>query len=178
MILKPVILYTFIYEKARYNMANEAYFMILCSILSIIPAGIVAIVFLFKTVAISRDMHKMLDTIETIMQDSSNTKYDYHTLLNQIHTAESEAHKVGMKMISIEESLTALSNKWSSRERTENRDRRKVKEKEVETVEEEAEQEMLPLPPGFKLPIDQAFANSPQSQQTIPVRKFGHMPGR
>lgn len=156
-------------------MIIQWYFIVICGLLSIIPAGVAVVVFVFKYVELKGIYETLLNRQNSLRDDSVKIDHEYSSLLNKISTAEAEAHKVGIKLINVEESLVSLSNKWNSRERSEKAEsRRKEKEKEIDDDNEEfidPNQQTLPL-----FPIPQQ--NQSPVNTTPNMRKFGQMPGR
>jgi len=147
------------------------FLIILLAVSSIIPSLIVAVVLFLRQEAMRQD-------IKTAVHQVALIERDHKTLIDQTadtltKTAVNAADIAGVKlrMAAIEESFIALSNKWNSRLRIENREKRKeAKDDLPDPVYEE-----IPGTVQQQLPFPNVPLTFPQKNNK---RKFGEMPGR
>lgn len=149
-----------------------AFLITLLAILSIIPSLIVAVVLFLRQEAMRAD-------IKTAVHQTSMIERDYKSLVEQTadtmsKTAVNGADIAGIKLriAAVEESFIALSNKWNSRLRME---QKAEKRKEGPAAEED------PIPVYEEIPgtIQQQIPFPPVNRQGPHngKRRFGQMPG-
>lgn len=152
------------------EMTTSAY--LLFGLLSIIPALIVLVVCFLRIEAIKGDVAEACHKVTLITKDHDHILSEYASLNTKIIDAATESHATTTRMISLEETIVALGNKWNSRERAEKTaERRKEKELMLQNQQEE-----VPEIPGTEqqllFPI-----NPPQKQPTLKrTRPFGVIP--
>jgi len=156
------------------------YFIVVCGLLSIIPAGVVVVVFVFKYVELKGDLSHLQNKVKVYEGDTLKVTCDYNALINRISDAEASAHKSQLKISSVEESFVALSNKWNSRDRVEkaaNKKKEREEQEDTEDTEEKFKYDPFADPNQLTLPFIPQQQQMPLKQKTN-VRKFGQMPGR
>lgn len=153
-------------------MQMTAYSLVFFALLAIIPAGVVLLVAWVRIEATRGDNADAKHKVDLVVKDYNTILAEYATLSQKIVDAETACHCVRVKLVNVEESITALSNKWNSRERAERQAiKRAQREDEAEVMEAE------PIIPG----TEQLSMFQPKSQPVAPTltpskRKFGTMP--
>lgn len=119
---------------------------------AIIPALIVLVVAMLRIEVIRGDVTNAAHKCDKIKGDYDLFLAEYNNLILKITDAQTESHATSARVITLTETITALSNKWTSRERVEkiNEKKREKEEKREEVIEEYSipgtVQETLPFP--------------------------------
>lgn len=146
---------------------------ILCAI---IPALIVAVVFIVRFESLKGDV-----TTSNLLVDNEIKAFALQ--LDGINTksklsmeALEAAQKVSMKLVNLEESFVALTNKWNSRERAERQAEKRAQKRKEEEGEEEIPgtvQESMSIP----LFDDEELPQQPEGKRIVKSdRPFGSLP--
>jgi uncharacterized protein YoxC len=150
-------------------MVINAAVIVFVVILSIIPALVVAVVLYLRQETVQGDVERMKIKVDTMYRDTNNLLSEYQSLTNKIIENQSETHGLKLRIENVDESFTSLSNKWSSRERTERKERKQEKIDVEETEIPGTEQQALPLDYSrIGIPLDQNPAAATKMQ-----RQFG-----
>lgn len=148
-------------------MSISPLWLVLFSLVAIIPALIVAVVFLVR--------------FEALRGDTTTHRVEVDAAIKSLHTSEERINEAIERSLtalqlsrSLEESFTRLNNKWVSRERAEKAAETKArKQREAEEEDEEyipgTEQMTIPFPVE-QLPPEGGVTRVPRK------RKFGQIP--
>jgi len=145
-------------------MTNLYYLTIIIGIWSIIPAGVVSLVLFMRILADERRIEGM----EIRKLDLDNVENSLTQMRNKIAVTESN-------VLSLQESLLTMNNKWNSRLRFENSAERKAEAKkdknngsaDLDGVNGDA------IPEQFRLPLNMPVDTPPKQ---IRRRAFGEYP--
>lgn len=151
-------------------MQLTAYQVVFFVLLAIIPAGVVLLVSWLRIEAIRGDNADAKHKVDLVVKDYNTFLSEYAHLCEKITNAETACHGVQLKLVNVEESITALSNKWNSRERAE-----KTALKRAAAAAEDGGETEPVIPGTEQLSIFQ------QPQNSLPTltpnkRRFGTMP--
>lgn len=151
--------------------------MILFSLLTcIIPALIVLTVCMLRIETIRGDARAAAEKLASMIGEYSRILSQFTSYTDQLSTLSAGLHAAGMRMTTLDESVTSISNKLSSRERA---DRLAINRRE----KQEEEQPPAEIPGTKQKMID--FSKIPgaiplqQIQPVVPViteRQFGEYP--
>jgi len=140
--------------------------------LSIIPALVVGFVFLFRFESLRGDVYKIDRDVDAELQ-AFTVKIGSITSANKTAIeALAEAEKARLTLISLEETVRSLSNKWNAREKSDRMAERRERLRKEEEGEEipGTEQMLLPFPNNAAIP------QQPGPTILPPKRKFGTVP--
>ena len=153
-------------------MQMTAYSLVFYAMLAILPAGIVLLVTWLRIEAIRGDNIDAKHKVDIVSNNYNQILGEYAHQSQKIIDAETACHGVQTKIINLEETITALSNKWNSRERAEKQAAKRARQDDdLENVTEE------PIPGTEQLSLFQRKPSQPIAPTITPnKRKFGNMP--
>lgn len=149
--------------------------LILFALIAILPSLVVAVFFSSRFEALRGDVAVKKVHLDGTMQQLTDKLDTLNVKSDTAKQAFEIADLCKVKLTNLEESFTALSNKWNSRERIEKRDREKLEAARRKEEEMQQEYEI----PGTE---QQSFLPTivpPQQQPTNIIkskRKFGSLP--
>lgn len=109
---------------------------IILLLITIIPAGIALTVALLRLETIRGDTRAAARELQEMRTDYSRIIAQFSELTDRLSTLSAGQHEAGLRMTGLEESLTSVCNKMSSRERADRlANKRQQKEEEEETQE-------------------------------------------
>jgi hypothetical protein len=151
--------------------------LVLFALVAIIPALVVAVYFVSRFEALKGDVVKLTLEIGAQLKGFEQRLENISTGAKTAREAYETADKAAVKLINLEESFAALSNKWNARERAE----RNAERKRANREEEEVEEYGPPVIPGTEqqtLPLMPPLPAQPGNGKTVvkPTRSFGQIP--
>jgi len=150
-----------------------AFLITLLIVLSIIPSLIVAVVLFLRQEAMRQDIKTAVHAVALIERDHKTLIDQTADTMTKASVNSADIAGMKLRMSALEESFVALSNKWNSRLRQEQRvEKRKEKE---EPEDPDPVYEEIPGTVQQSIPFPNAPLPFPQRNNK---RKFGEMPGR
>lgn len=155
-------------------------YLILFALCAIIPALIVYVVLSTRIQMVKGDAAVLETKTNAKLQSVAVLEETITALTGNCTDAATEAHKAGLRVLNLEESLSQLSNKLAARER----DRKRAENKRRKEEEEEpddygeipgTEQQIMDIPGA--IPLEPRPAEVPTGRNIIKsTRKFGTVP--
>lgn len=149
------------------------YWLVIFTMISFLPALTVAVLLFLRIEALRGDVNDARQKVSLTFTEYQQITQQYKSIQDKIADAQTNVHAVEVRAVQIEESFTALSNKWNSRERAERTAERRKRKEEEKAMENDTA--VVPEIPG----TEQQFIPFPDQSvpQQTKKRKFGDMPG-
>ena len=161
-------------------MPIQLLYLILFALCAIIPALVTYVVLSTRIQAIKGDAAVLETRLNAKMQSVAVLEETITALTGNCTDAATEAHKAGLRVQNLEESLAQLSNKLAARERDRKRQENKRRREEEEESDDYGqipgtEQQIMDIPGA--IPLDTPPAEVPTGRNIIKSpRKFGTVP--
>lgn len=157
-------------------MTQSTQTIVLFALLAIIPALIVAVVIFLRQEAQRGDVKECERKLLHFISDISSKINLVKELENKVVVADSESQGIRLRMTNFEESFTALSNKWNSRERAERQAEKKATKRKEEDEEDLDGFQEIPGTKQQTLPFFPLQQQQPNQAPPAKKRDFGMMP--